>query len=79
VKVANAITPINQSLVVDVEEVNNLILVITHTTVEVLECFYADNIWQIKRCPQNQTLVIQHCKKTLSIIANQNHFKTNRS
>jgi hypothetical protein len=74
-KVANAITPINQSLIVDVGEASNLIPIITHTSVEVLKCFCGDNIWRIKRCPQSQTLIVQCCKKTLNIIAKPKSFQ----
>jgi hypothetical protein len=50
-KVANATTPINQSLVVDMEETSGFDLVITCNGVEVFECLCGGDIWQIERCP----------------------------
>jgi hypothetical protein len=44
-KVANAMTLINQSSTVDVGEVHGSDLVITHNGAEVFERFYGDDIW----------------------------------
>jgi hypothetical protein len=50
-KVANAMTLINQSLAMDVGETNSLDHVITHNGVEGLECLCGDDIYQIECCP----------------------------
>ncbi len=52
-KVANATSPINQLLAVDMGETSGLDPIITHNGVEVLECFYGDKIWWIEQCPLN--------------------------
>ncbi len=43
--------PINQQSTVDVVEGNDINHVVTHNGVEVFECFYGDDIWQIEHCP----------------------------
>jgi hypothetical protein len=61
-KVANLMTSINQSLVVDVGETNGPNPIITHNGAKVLECLRGDNIWQIEHCPpksSNRCSVLQ--------------------
>jgi hypothetical protein len=47
--VANAITPINQSLAMG--ETNDLELVVMQNGVKVLVCLCGEGIWQIECCP----------------------------
>jgi hypothetical protein len=79
-KVANATTPINQSLAVNVGEDSNVNPIVTRNGVEVLECFYGDGIWRIECCPpksNNHCLVLQkdtkHYYKARIISKQTNH------
>jgi len=42
---ANATTPINQSLIVDVGKISGLMHVVTHNGAEVLDCLCGEGIW----------------------------------
>jgi hypothetical protein len=46
---------------------NNLVPIVTHIGVEVLECFCGEGIWRIECYPPSQTLIVQQYKKTLNM------------
>ncbi len=50
-KVANVMTPINESSIVDVGDISDLNPIITQNGAKVFECLCGDDIWQIEQCP----------------------------
>ncbi len=73
-KVANATTPINQQLIIDVGKASGANLIVTHNGVEVLQCLCGDNIWLIEHCPEVKQLLLNVAKRRLTLLQTQNHF-----
>jgi hypothetical protein len=59
----------------DMGETSGPDLVTTHNGAKVLECFCGATFGELNVVPQNQTIIGQHCKKTLNIIRKPKSFQ----